>query len=173
MSTGCYATAAGVALSCSDSRLGSAANFAVLAHWSTFLLQYGSITAHAQPLRVAAVHLATPNHCSPNAKRSLRSTTRDGATAACERDSSLNDTRHGLITANTNILCLFIAQMRRFSVSTLHIHLYKQKAVITFCLNWYWLHFTRMTKISSRHLPVSLPACLKTIIIGNDISFSL
>lgn len=41
--------------SASDSGAGaravSAANFAALAHWSTFHLQYGSITAHAQPLR--------------------------------------------------------------------------------------------------------------------------
>lgn len=149
MCIGCYA--AGVALSCSDSRVGSAANFAALAHWSTFHLQYGSITAHAQPLRAAAVHLATPNHCSPNAKRSLRSTTHDGAAAACERDSSLNDTRHELITANTNILCLFIAPSRHFSVSTLHVLLYKQQAVINlyWCLCWCWQCLTAITEISS------------------------
>ncbi|CAH2237596.1 jg7364 [Pararge aegeria aegeria] len=56
----------------------------------------------------AAIHLATPNHCSPNVKRSLRSMNSPMVRLLPLRGSSANDTRYDAGNINTNILCRFI-----------------------------------------------------------------
>lgn len=53
----------------------------------------------------AAVHLATPNHCLPNVKRSSRSMNSPVVRLLSLRGSSANDTRYDADGLNTNILC--------------------------------------------------------------------
>lgn len=87
-------------------RVSFAANFAALAHWSKYIsppIWVNNCPRSAPPS--AAVHLATPNHCLPNVKRSSRSMNSPVVRLLSLRGSSANDTRYDADGLNTNILC--------------------------------------------------------------------